>query len=129
MTEVPKLGDDEFVRAFESCELNEDLFHHRDHIRMARIYFDRFGAEEATNRFRDAITRYAAHLGKADRYHETITIAWMRLVISTPPADSAKLLDKKYIETFYSPELLATEAARIRFVEPDRMPLTFASPR
>ena len=117
------LNDDEFVRGFESCELSPDLFHHRDHIRMARIYLDRLGPNAATERFRSAIIRYAAHLGKSDKYHETITIAWMRLVIATSPEDHDKLLDKKYIETFYSPELLATDSARTQFVEPDRAPL------
>jgi hypothetical protein len=120
------LSDEEFVRAFESCELSPDLFHHRDHIRLARIYVDRLGAAAATERFRAAIIKFAAHLGISDKYHETITLAWMQLVIHTPEVDGEKLLDKKYIETFYSSELLATEAARARFVEPDRaaLPLT-----
>jgi hypothetical protein len=117
------LSDDEFVRAFESCELAPDLFHHRDHIRLARIYVDRLGAAAATERFRTALIKFALHNGVSDKYHETITIAWMRLVIAAADNDGERLLDKKYIETFYSPELLATEAARTHFVEPDRAPL------
>jgi hypothetical protein len=117
------LSDDEFVQAFESCELSPDCFHHRDHIRLARIYVDRLGATAATERFRAAIIKFASHNGASNKYHETITIAWMRLVLHTAEVDVEKLFDKKYIETFYSPELLATEAARIRFVEPDRTTL------
>ncbi len=113
------LNDDEFVRAFESCELSPDLFHHRDHIRLARIYLDRLGAAAAIERFRAAIIRFAAHNCVSDKYHETITIAWMRLVIAASEDDDA-LFDKKHIERFYSPELLATEEARSSFVEPDR---------
>jgi hypothetical protein len=122
----PVMSDDEFVRAFESCELSPDLFHHRDHIRLARIYIDRLGAAEATKRFRTSIIKFAGHIGKSEKYHETITLAWMKLVIhavAAAPADLPILLDKKYIERFYSPELLATDAARTLFVEPDRSAL------
>ncbi len=89
------LNDDEFVRAFESCELSPDLFHHRDHIRLARIYLDRLGAAAAIERFRAAIIRFAAHNGVSDKYHETITIAWMRLVIAAAEVDGEKLFRQK----------------------------------
>lgn len=120
------MTDDEFVRAFESCGLSPDLFHHRDHIRLARIYVDRYGveldgAQKATERFRSSLRKFAEHIGKSEKYHETITVAWMRLVVhTTNPAELEELMDKKCIEKFYSPELLATDAARLTFVEPDR---------
>jgi hypothetical protein len=123
------MTDDEFVRAFESCGLSPDLFHHSDHIRLARIYVDRHGAAEAAERFRTYLRKFAAHIGKSDKYHETITVAWMRLVARARAAgeleklELEKLMDKKYIEKFYSPELLASEAARTQFVEPDRAEL------
>ena len=119
MTEI--MTDQEFVRAFESCELSPDLFHHRDHIRLARIYVELDGAAKATERFRSALRKFAAHIGKSEKYHETITVAWMRLVVhAKSPGELEKLMDKKHIERFYSPELLATDAARTGFVEPDR---------
>ncbi|HLW77643.1 MAG TPA: hypothetical protein VKS01_11675 [Bryobacteraceae bacterium] len=111
------MNDNEFVRAFESCELPPEAFHHRDHIRMARIYLDRYGLDEATARFVESIRRYAVHLGKADKYHETITVAWMRILATE--GDSPKLLDKDYLKHFYSPALLESAEARLRFVEPD----------
>jgi hypothetical protein len=114
------MADEEFVRAFESCELSPDVFHHRDHIRLARIYVELEGAPKATERFRTSLRRFATHIGKSEKYHETITVAWMRLVAHTPDGDIEKLMDRKYIERFYSPELLATDAARASFVEPDR---------
>jgi hypothetical protein len=118
------MTDQEFVRAFESCELSPDLFHHRDHIRLARIYVELDGPAKATERFRSALRKFAAHIGKSEKYHETITVAWMRLVVRmTDPVELEKLMDKRYIEKFYSPELLATDAARTRFVEPDRAEL------
>jgi hypothetical protein len=125
-----EMSDEEFVRAFESCELSPDAFHHRDHIRLAAIYVSRHGAAEATERFRTSLRRFATHIGKSDKYHETITIAWIQLVAhamttkpGTAPGDFPELLDKNYIGKFYSPGLLATESARTDFVEPDRTPL------
>jgi hypothetical protein len=118
------MTDDEFVRAFESCELSPDLFHHRDHIRLARIYVELDGAAKATERFRSSLQRFAAHIGKADKYHETMTVAWMRLAVdAATQGELERLMDKKFIEKFYSPELLASEEARMGFVEPDRAAL------
>jgi len=119
------MTDDEFVRAFESCELSPDLFHHRDHIRLARIYVELDG-EKATERFRRSLRKFAAHVGHSEKYHETITVAWMRLVVHAvkdrelEKLELERLMDKKHIEKYYSPELLATDAARMGFVEPDR---------
>jgi hypothetical protein len=128
MTVREIMSDDEFVGAFESCELSPDAFHHRDHIRLARIYVDRFGPAEATERFKAGILKFASRIGKSDKYHETITIAWMKLVINTEPAGFEKLFDKNYIEKFYSAQLLESAVARTRFVEPDRSPLPVIEP-
>jgi hypothetical protein len=117
------MTDEEFVQAFESCELSNAAFHHRDHIRLAEIYVSRMGPALAADRFRTSLIRFAAHHGNSDKYHETITIAWLNLVVRTALEDRDQLLDKKYIEKFYSPELLASEQARMGFVEPDRAAL------
>lgn len=111
------MNNDEFVRAFESCELAPDDFHHRDHIRMAKIYLDRYGLKAGTARFSQALRRYAAHLGQAEKYHETITRAWMHIVAAH--RDSPELLDKNYLRRFYSAALLESAEARRRFLEPD----------
>jgi hypothetical protein len=78
-----------------------------------------------------AIRKFAAHHGKSDKYHETITVAWLRLVanaMARMPAGtsfprlttaSPELLDKRTIEKFYSRATLASEAARAFWVEPD----------
>ncbi len=129
------MSDEEFVRVFESCELSEDAFHHRDHIRLAAIYVRRHGAAEATERFKASLRRFAGHLGKSDKYRETITVAWIQLVAHAmatqgeiAPGDLPELLDKNYIHRFYSPGFLAAEAARTRFVDPDLVPLPVAEP-
>jgi len=112
------MTDEDFVQAFESCELPPEAFHHRDHIRLARIYLDRLGLEAATARFVESLRRFAGHIGKSDKYHETITVAWMRIVAGSG-RDEAALFDKDYLYLFYSRELLDSQAARVGFVEPD----------
>jgi hypothetical protein len=129
------LSDLEFVRACEACELPNESFHHRDHIRLACIYLKRYGELEARARLSEAIRRFAAHYGKSDKYHETITVAWLRLVASAAarvPQEATfydltitapELLDQRTIERFYSTATLTAEAARISWVEPDLQPL------
>jgi hypothetical protein len=135
MTNTTELTDLEFVRAFEACELANDNFHHRDHVRLAWIYLQLYGELEARERIAEAIRKFAAHHGKSDKYHETITVAWLRLVwnaMARAPLDASfedltiaapELLDKQTIEKFYSAAALSAEAARTHWVEPDLQPL------
>ena len=123
------MTDAEFARAFETCELPPDNFHHRDHIRLAWIFLQRYGAE-AGAQIAISIRRYAAHLGKSDKYHETVTQAWMRLVAAAGATSfealteaHPELLDKAFLNEFYSDAALQSAAAREKFVEPDRKPL------
>ena len=130
---VEHLSDDEFAVAFETCHIANEEFHHREHLRLAWIYLRRFGSE-AGPRIRAAICRFAAAHGKADKYHETVTFAWLRLVADGAQRTNARsfaellralpeLLDKNTLNQHYSPERLSSDAARTGFVLPDRKPL------
>ena len=126
-----ELSDIEFARAFESCELPNECFHHRDHIRLAWIYLTRYDEPEARERLGQAIRRFASHHGKSDKYHETVTVAWLRLVaramVRVPRGASfdeltvaaPELLDKRTLEGFYSAAVLASPEARASWLEPD----------
>src|SRR5438270_6856740 len=72
--------EEAFVREFESCEYPNANFKHSDHIRLAWIYIRRFGTVEAEKRIGASIRKFAVSLGHAEKYHETITRAWFRLV-------------------------------------------------
>ena len=128
----------EFVEAFETCRLPNEQFHHRDHLRLALIYLARHGRGEAAGRLSQAIRTYAAYHGKSDKYHETVTQAWLQLVAAAQGrapggsfedllATNPELLDSNLIERYYSPALLHSEAARLRFVPPDRESLPNAA--
>ncbi len=126
------MTDEQFARAFEACEISNADFHHRDHVRLAWFYLRRYGVEQADERMASAIRNFAGHHGKADKYHHTITNAWMRLVAPAAALASfdavtaafPKLLDKNYLRDFYSDALLSTADARKTFVEPDKRPFS-----
>jgi hypothetical protein len=72
--------DDEFLRALEKCELPESAFGHAAHVRAAYLYLRAEEFAGALERTRRAIRNFARHLGKPERYHETITVAYLALI-------------------------------------------------
>jgi hypothetical protein len=143
------LTDRELVAAFEACTLSD--FRHADHVRVAWLYLTLLPFPEASRRMAESVRRFAASKGATEKYHETITQAWMRLVVAAMKKDRnsgwrdparrelrgkttssdfetfsaahAELLDSHALDKFYSPELLATSLARAEFVPPDLSPL------
>jgi hypothetical protein len=119
------MTDPEFQRAFEDTTL--EPFHHRDHLRVTWLYLRQYGEPETRQRLGPAILRYATARNGAQKYHETITQAWICLV-SKANADNfdamltehPHLLDKNLLHRYYSPTLLASTEARERWLEPDR---------
>ena len=74
------LSDDEFLRALESCTLPAAEFSHAAHVRAAYLYLRDGGFDGALARIRRSIKAYSAHLGKADRYDEAMTVAYLELI-------------------------------------------------
>src|SRR6478672_8605489 len=72
------MTDDELLRGFESCALED--FPHESHVRVAWCYLKREPLLLALARFRSGLQRFAAAKGKPERYHETITVAFMLLI-------------------------------------------------
>ena len=133
------MTDHQFLAAFEACTLEE--FHHRDHIKVAYLYLRRHPLDEAIAKTRTGLQTLAkawnAPVDDLEKgYHETMTQAWVRLVHLTlsesGPAESAdtfcdqhpQLLQKNFLNSFYSRERLITWQAKREFVEPDR-PFSF----
>ncbi len=125
------MTDEEFIAAFEGCTLPNEAFHHCDHIRLAWLYLRQYGFPGAAERISDSIRNFAAHNGAAQKYHHTITIAWLRMVEhaskSLPPQATFEellvacpaLIEKNTLREYYSSALLDSDAARAAFVEPD----------
>jgi hypothetical protein len=132
------MNDHEFVERFEACTLPEDAFHHRDHVRLAYLYLCWLPPLEALARFTTGIKRFAASLGKADRYHETITWAYLLLIherLQRDPADDFETFARanpdllawhpSVLDSYYRPDTLRSDLARRAFVMPDggRLPV------
>ncbi len=125
------LSDDAFVDAFESCTLPKQSFHHRDHIRLAWLYLREGELPVAAARIERSIRGFAAHLGVSEKYHQTITFVWLRLVEAAmrqfPGGGTLEdflrqhpeLLDQNLPFQFYSRERLLSDGARSAWVEPD----------
>ena len=91
-------------------------FHHADHLQLAIDYLreaDSF--ETATARMAATLREKATAAGAPEKYHQTVTVFWMRLV--------AWMLDKDLPRTFYSAAALASVAARLGWLEPDLRPM------
>lgn len=126
------MTDEQFARAFERGEISPAEFDHRAHVRLAWVYLRESGSlDAATGRMREGIRRFAAAANASRKYHETITVLWMRLLADASarvpqPCDFADLLaacpelgDKDLPLKYYSRERLFSEEARTRWVPPE----------
>jgi hypothetical protein len=126
------MDDSSLLEAFEACTLPASALSHREHVRVAWLCLAS-GApfEEGAARFCRGLRRYVTSLGKADRYHETITWAFLALVNERQHACRATAFelfarenpdlfvgDPSPLLRFYDRETLESERARRVFVLP-----------
>lgn len=78
--ELPPAEDAALLAAFVAGTLPGPAFGHAEHLRVAFLFL-RTHADfaAAALAFRAALRRYVAGLGAAERYHETLTWAWLAL--------------------------------------------------
>ncbi len=74
------MTDEEFLRALESCTLPQSQFGHVAHVRAVYLYLQHADFATALDRVRRTIRNFATHHGKPERYHETVTVAYVSLV-------------------------------------------------
>jgi hypothetical protein len=135
MTSAQEMEDSAFLAAFESATLPESCFHHKDHVRAAWLLLREGSPAQALVRFTEALKRFAASLGKARLYHETITWAYLLLINERMErsgrassweefaASNADLLTWRpsILDAYYREETLRSDLARSVFVLPDRI--------
>jgi hypothetical protein len=107
---------------------------HPAHVELAFVAARRYGEEDGAAVMCGWIRQIAAAHGRADRYHETMTIAWARLVAHHVAADPGTydfgafaaryptLLDKNLLSAHYSSAALGSAEARAHWVAPDLRP-------
>jgi hypothetical protein len=69
-----------FLAALEAATLPPEEFDHAAHVRAGYLYLRRHAFPQATAALCATIARYSRAIGKPDRYHETITVAFMSLI-------------------------------------------------
>jgi hypothetical protein len=115
---------------FESKTLPNEAFRHREHVRLTWIYLTLESADQVAARLCRSLLELATSHGKAERFHHTLTVAWVRIIESerrsNPDASfdalvaaSPSLLNKDAPLSYYSREWLYSDEARARWVEPN----------
>ena len=126
------MDDEALVTAFETTELPAAAFTHGEHVRVAWHFLRTLPLADAIGRCSAGIRRFAAAKGAADKYHETVTVAF--LLVIGERLDGARHLTwpefaranpdlfgtPSVLSRYYSDELLRSERARRTFVMPDR---------
>jgi hypothetical protein len=128
------MTDEAFARAFEAGNVTPAQFGHLAHVRVAWVYLrEAASVAEATDRMRSEIRRFASAAGVPQKYHETITVFWVRLLDDVRKQGGAgeladvlreypALADKDLPLRHYSRERLFSDEARAGWVPPDRRP-------
>ena len=125
------MTDETFLARFEATSLTS--FDHRDHVRVAFAYARRGGIEHAVDRAREGLRRLTRAHGAPEHFHETLTVAWARVIAHHALADergfdaflvaNPHLLRRDLLLAHYSRDRLFSDAARAKFVEPDLLAL------
>ncbi len=120
------------VEGFESCVTAKDDFTHRSHLTVA-VYYLHNAQTEATEKMRAGLLRFLDHhgVGRA-KFHETLTIFWIRTVsaflerldqklplLEMTNAVIESLGDSRSVFEYYSEELLWADKTRNGWVAPD----------
>ncbi len=120
------------VEGFESCVTAKDDFTHRSHLTVA-VYYLHNAQTEATEKMRAGLLRFLDHhgVGRA-KFHETLTIFWIRTVsaflerldqklplLEMTNAVIESLGDSRSVFEYYSEELLRRDESRNGWVAPD----------
>ncbi len=74
------LSDRVFLKQFADQMLPPEWFTHEAHLRLAFLHIRKLGVEKAIDTVRRQLKAYVAHLGAAEKYHETLTVAAVRAV-------------------------------------------------
>jgi hypothetical protein len=128
------MSDAEFLAAFEDCTIPKRDWTHAAHVRMAWLYLTRLRFADALQAVRCGIQKYNRSLGNTTGYHDTITVAFVR-VIAHRLRDGERYADFRdrnpdlfdrtlgALLRHYTKERLHSAAAVERFIEPDVEPL------
>lgn len=117
------------VAALEAGTLPPAEFTHRNHVRAAWHYLRQRPLRDAAYGFRDTLIAYVRKLGAEDKFHLTLTLAFMHVIHERMGKSDESWDDfatrnpelfngaKGLIARHYSPARL--DQGRVHFAEPD----------
>jgi hypothetical protein len=129
------MNDGEFLRLFHDGSIPNEEFRHRGHLRLAWLILSHHRKGEAERIVAREIRKFAVANGAPNRYHDTLTRFWVRLVghamENAPGAGSIDellamfpfLLDKTLPYRHWLGETFDSDRARAGWVEPDLVPV------
>lgn len=130
-----QLDDVVFESKFEKGSLPPSLFTHEAHLRLAWIYIKNYGEKKATEKISREIEQFDILHGCGDKFNKTITIAAIKVVDYFVGKSKSKdfksfILEfprlktafRELLHSHYGPNILTSENAKIRFIEPDILP-------
>ena len=108
-------------------------FGHRQHVHLTWLAVTSCGTPNAVFLVSEGIQRTARYAGAPQKYHATVSRAWVELVghhVDAHPGPdfdafvelNSALLDKRLLSRFYTSTTLAAPTAKDGWVEPDLAP-------
>lgn len=128
------LKDALMIEGLENGTLPPEQFNHEGHLRLGWLMLKQYPLEEAVQRACWLIRRYAGHLGAADKFHATLSMASMMILAERMSSEDACFDDfiqrepamlnqlPTLIATHYSHACMAHAKAKACFCAPDLKP-------
>lgn len=120
------------VRAFETRTIDTSAFHHREHVQLTWALLRSMPLDAAIDELRAGLKHIATANGKAERYHETMTVFYAAQIHARMAGRNDESWEafaerngdllgppKNFLARYYREATLKSDAARLGYVPPD----------
>ena len=138
--ETPDAPRSVFDELMADVMATADRFGHREHVHLTWLAVRLVGVPDAIQLVSEGIQRTARYAGAPQKYHATVSRAWVEVVghhlahssiedFPTFAERTPSLLDKRLLTRHYASATLASQRATVGWVEPDLLPFPWRSVR
>ena len=130
------LLDHDFLTQFESLSLDPSNFDHTGHVRLTWLYLKEYPLDIAIEKVCQGIKRYAEYLGAPDKFHLTMTDAFVKIIndrlLKSPNLTFIEFIQANpdlieqpnaILSQYFSSECINSTNAKKCLVAPDKHPL------